>query len=132
MDFRLQLACSAVGLAILLLVTHSLRRNRLYPGFAVLWAGIGAVLLFLPAYSGVLQWAADNVFGIVGANHLIYALLFTFMLLDLFYLTEKLCRMNNQVERLIVSLAILEADARANAEKHTAASGAAPENRTGV
>ena len=91
-----------------------------------------AVLLFLPAYSGVLQWAADNVFGIVGANHLIYALLFTFMLLDLFYLTEKLCRMNNQVERLIVSLAILEADARANAEKHTAASGAAPENLTGV
>jgi hypothetical protein len=110
MDFRVQLASAAVGVIIWLSVASALRHARLDPGFAVLWAGIGALLFFMPAYGGLLQWMAGHVFGIIGANHLVYALLFAFLLLYVYYLTEKVSRLNNQVERLIVAVAILEAD----------------------
>jgi len=110
MDFRVQMASAAVGVMIWLLVGRSMNQARLYPGFAVLWAAIGALLVLMPAYGGLLQWSAAHVFGIIGANHLVYALLFAFLLVYCYYLTEKVSRLSNQVERLIVALAILEAD----------------------
>ncbi len=61
--------------------------------------------MLLPFYSGMLQWLASNVFGIVGVNHLIYAMLFGFILLYIFYLTQKICQLTNRAELVIVALA---------------------------
>jgi energy-coupling factor transporter transmembrane protein EcfT len=87
----------------------ALKRARLYPSYAVLWSGIGLLLVLLPAYADLLRWLSYRAFGIVGANHLIYAMLFSFLMIYLFYLTQKVCQLVNRVERLIVHVAILEA-----------------------
>jgi hypothetical protein len=108
MDLRIQLASVVVGLLIWCLVVFALRRARLYPSYAVLWMLLGSLLIFLPFYAGLLRWAAGHVFGIVGANHLIYAMLFAFVLVYLFYLTQKICQLTNRMERAIVALAIVE------------------------
>jgi len=109
MDYRIQLASVAVGLAIWCLVGWSMKQAKLYPSYAVLWTLLGGLLVMLPIYANQVRWMAGNVFGIVGANHLIYAILFSFILIYMFYLTQKLCRLTNSIERLIVNLAILEA-----------------------
>ena len=113
MDFRIQAASVFVGFLIWTIVAIALKRARLYPSYAALWAGIGALLILLPLYANSLRWIATNVFGIVGANHLIYAMLFSFLMIYLFYLTQKVCELINRVERLIVFVAIL--DTRQNA-----------------
>src|SRR3954469_18825353 len=105
MDFRIQIASVFVGLLIWTIVAIALKRARLYPSYAALWFGIGAMLMLLPVYGNSLRWLATNVFGIVGANHLIYAMLFGFIMIYLFYLTQKVCELINRVERLIVFVA---------------------------
>jgi hypothetical protein len=121
-DLRIQAASILVGLLIWAMVTIAVKRARLYPSFAALWFGIGALLVLLPAYAELLRWVASEVFGIIGANHFIYVMLFAFLLVYLFYLTQKVCQLTNRVERVIVSLAILEASGRlAQAPGHTAA-----------
>lgn len=112
MDFRIQIASTVVGILIWGLVAIALKRGHLYPSYAALWIGIGSLLLLLPTYAVALGWVAANVFGIVGTNHLIYLLLFGFLLLYGFYVTQKLCQLTNRMERVIVALAILEAKVR--------------------
>src|SRR5258708_39495927 len=108
MDFRIQLASVAVGFLIWAMVAIALKRARLYPAYAVLWSGIGTLLVLLPLYGNFLRWLAANVFGIVGANHFIYVMLFSFLMIYLFYLTQKVCELVNRVERIIIFLAILD------------------------
>jgi hypothetical protein len=108
MDFRIQAASLLVGFLIWAIVANALRRARLYPSYAALWSGIGALLILLPLYANSLRWIAANVFGIIGANHLIYAMLFCFLMIYLFYLTQKVCELINRVERLIVFVAMLD------------------------
>ncbi|HUS95462.1 MAG TPA: DUF2304 domain-containing protein [Hyphomicrobiaceae bacterium] len=108
MDFRIQALSVVVGVLICALVLIALKRARLYPAYAVLWSGIGILLILLPLYGNLLSWLATNVFGIVGGNHLIYAMLFGFLLIYLFYMTQKVCQLFNRVERIIIFLAILE------------------------
>ena len=110
MDLRTQLATVVVGLLIWALVAIAVKRARLYPSYSVLWAALGGLFVLLPLYADLLRWAAGHLFGIVGANHLVYAILFAFFLIYLFYLTQKICQLTNRVERAIVSLAILEAE----------------------
>ena len=107
MDWQLQIASAIVGIFGLAVVAVSLRNARLYPSYAALWFGIGAFFVALPFLSGVLRQVAE-FFGIIGVNHLIYASLFCFLLIYIFYLTRKVCELTHRVERLIVSLAILE------------------------
>ena len=100
MDFRIQIASIVVGSLIWTIVAIALKRARLYPSYATLWVGIGTLLILLPLYANSLRWIATNLFGIVGANHLIYAMLFSFLMIYLFYLTQKVCELINRVERL--------------------------------
>ncbi len=118
MDLRVQIASLVVGLLIWAIVAIALKRARILPAYAALWAGIGALLILLPLYSNLLRWLATNVFGIVGANHLIYAMLFSFLMIYLFYLTQKVCELINRVERLIVFVAILDTRQRTSSLPH--------------
>jgi hypothetical protein len=113
MDVRIELAVISLGLLIWWLIVIAVRKARLYPSYAVLWGVLGTLLVLLPLYGELLRWAASNVFGILGANHLIYGILFGFLLVYLFYLTQKMCQITNRVERLIVALAILESEFKA-------------------
>ena len=114
MDFRIQVASVFVGLLIWTIVAIALKRARLYPSYAALWFGISSMLILLPLYGNSLRWLASNVFGIVGANHLIYAMLFSFIMIYLFYLTQQVCELINRVERLIVFVAILDTRQKAD------------------
>jgi hypothetical protein len=109
MDVQVQIASVISGILIWGLVAFCLKQAHLLPSYALLWVAIGAALVFLPTYSEVLRWVSTNVFGIVGANHFIYLMLFGFLLIYAFYLTQKICALTNRVERVIASLAILEA-----------------------
>jgi hypothetical protein len=114
----------AVGLIVWALLAIAVKKARLYPSFAVLWAFLGGLLVFLPLYADLLKWAAGHLFGIIGANHLVYGILFAFILIYLFYLTQKICQLTNRTERLIVSLAMLEARALARDERDADSSAA--------
>jgi hypothetical protein len=115
MDLRTQLGSVFLGLLIWTLVALAVRRARLYPSYAVLWAFLGLLFVLLPLYADLLRWAAGHLFGIIGANHLVYSILFGFLLVYLFYMTQKICQLTNRVERVIVTLAMLEAQSKAGA-----------------
>jgi len=123
MDFRIQIASIVVGSLIWTIVSIALKRARLYPSYAALWVGIGTLLILLPLYANSLRWIATNLFGIVGANHLIYAMLFSFLMIYLFYLTQKVCELINRVERLIVFVAMLDTRQNTNSLSLHAVSG---------
>jgi hypothetical protein len=89
MDIRIELAVITLGLLIWGLIGIAVRKARLYPSYAVLWGVLGSLLVLLPFYAQLLRWAASNVFGILGANHLIYGILFGFLLIYLFYLNPE-------------------------------------------
>lgn len=120
MDVRIQVATIIIGVLIWGLVALALKRSTLYPAYTALWMILGALLVLLPLYADILRWVAANVFGIIGANHLIYAMLFAFLLIYLFYLTQKLCQLTNRVERVIVALAILESQTSTKTERKDA------------
>src|ERR1035437_3066083 len=105
MDFRLKIVSFLLSLAIIGLVLKSLKKAWLHPSFAAVWLGIAAVFLLLPFISTGLAGLASNVFGIVGGDHLIYISLLGFLLVYAFYLTRKICRLTDQVGRIISSLA---------------------------
>jgi Uncharacterized conserved protein (DUF2304) len=107
-DFQVQAASVLAGILIWCLVAYSLKRAQLLPSYAILWVGIGAALFLLPTYAKFLRWLSADVFGIVGANHFVYLILFSFLLLYTFYLTQKVCELTNRMERVIVALAVLE------------------------
>ncbi len=132
MDVQVQIASVFAGLLIWTLVAYSLRRARLLPSYAVLWTAIGAALALLPAYAEMLRWVSTNVLGLIGANHFVYLILFGFLLLYTFYLTQKICELTNRVERAISALAILEAIMRDAGGREPMPAARADRNHAGV
>lgn len=82
------------------------------PSYAVLWTGISLFLVSISVFEPVYQWIAGSVIGIVDARHVIYIVLIGFLLVYVFYLTQKISKMSDQIQVLLSQLAIVEDEIR--------------------
>jgi len=110
MGIRLKVLAFLVGVAFLLFVLRSIKRNGMRPSYAVLWLVISIFLISVPALEPFYQWVAGPVLGIIDARHVIYMVLIGFLLVYVFYLTLKICQMSDRIQELISYTAILETE----------------------
>lgn len=109
MDIKQQIFALAAGVLIISLVISQLRKEKLDSSFAALWIGIGLFLISLGFFGDFYRFIAQSVFSVSGGDHLIYISLIGFLLVYVFYLTSKICRMIDQITKLISTVALLEA-----------------------
>jgi len=108
MGFKIKLVAFLVGLIFLVIILYSIRRNNLKPGYTILWLAMSFFLLSIPILEPFYQWISYSVLGLIDARHIIYIFLIGFLLVYVFYLTNRISNMNDQIKSLITQVAILE------------------------
>jgi hypothetical protein len=112
MGLKIKLLALVIGLAFLFFVLRSIQRNTMRPAYAVLWLIMAVFLVSVSVLEPFYQWLAGSVIGIVDARHVIYIVLIGFLMVYVFYLTQKLSRMSDQIQVLLSQLAIVEDEVR--------------------
>lgn len=112
MGLKIKLLAFVIGIGFLLFVLRSIKRNNLHPSYSVLWLGLALFLLSVPVLEPFYHWLAASVIGIVDARHVIYIVLIGFLLVYVFYLTQRVSKMSDRMHVLISQLAILEAEVK--------------------
>jgi hypothetical protein len=112
MGLKIKLLAFLAGLGFFYFVLRSIQRNTMRPAYAVLWTGISVFLLSISVMEPLYQWFAKSAIGIVDARHVIYIVLIGFLLVYVFYLTQKISRMADQIQVLLSQVAILEDEQR--------------------
>jgi len=117
MGLKLKLIALLAGLAFFFFVARSIQRNSMRPAYAVLWTFVALFLVSVSVAEPLYQWLAGSVIGIVDARHVIYIVLIGFLLVYVFYLTQKISRMSDQIQVLLSQLAIVEDEVRRKTPK---------------
>ena len=112
MGLKIKLIAFIAGVAFFLLVLRSIKRNSMRPSYAVLWVGVSTFLVSVSVLEPFYHWLAASVIGIVDARHVIYIGLIGFLLVYIFYLTQKISRMSDQIQIILSELAIVEDEVR--------------------
>jgi hypothetical protein len=112
MGLKIKIIAFLVGVGFFYFVLRSIRGNAMRPSYAVLWTGISLFLVSISVFEPVYQWIAGSVIGIVDARHVIYIVLIGFLLVYVFYLTQKISKMSDQIQVLLSQLAIVEDEIR--------------------
>lgn len=112
MGLKIKLLALVIGLAFLFFVLRSIQRNTMRPAYAVLWLIMAVFLVSVSVLEPFYQWLAGSVIGIVDARHVIYIVLIGFLMVYVFYLTQKISKMSDQIQVLLSQLAIVEDEVR--------------------
>ncbi len=107
MGTRIKIIALIVGCLFFFFVGRVVKKRSFYPSFSVLWLGVALFLVSIPVFEPIYQWIAYSVIGIIDARHLIYIVLIGFLLVYVFYLSDRLSRMSDQIQCLISEVAIL-------------------------
>ncbi len=107
MSSHLQLFAFIVGAVFLAVIFRMMKRDSLLPSYTALWLVLTVFLVSIPLLEPVYRWAAYHVFGLYTGNDLIYIILIGFLLIYSLYLTSRIVRMNNRIQKLISSTAIM-------------------------
>ena len=110
MGLKIKILAFMIGFAFFLFILRSVKRNSMRPAFAVLWIGVSIFLVSVSVFEPFYQWLAGSVIGIVDTRHVIYIVLIGFLLVYLFYLTQKINQMADRVQMLLSYTAILETE----------------------
>lgn len=108
MSINLQLFAFFVGALFLIVIFGMIKRNSLLPSYTALWVGITIFLISIPLMEPLYRWIAHELLGLVTGNDLIYVILIGFLLVYSLYLTSRIVKMNNRIQKLISFTAILE------------------------
>ncbi len=108
MGLKIKLIALLVGAAFFFFVLRSIQRNTMRPAYAVLWTSIALFLVSISLLEPFYQWLAGSVIGIVDARHVVYIVLIGFLMVYVFYLTQKISKMSDQIQVLLSQLAIVE------------------------
>jgi hypothetical protein len=111
MGLRIELFAILVGAGFLYFVLRSIQRNSMRPAYAFLWTLVSLFLLSISMFEHVYQWVAASM-GIVDTRHIIYIALIGFLLVYVFYLTQKLSKLSDQIQIMLAHLAIVEDELR--------------------
>ncbi len=98
-----------VTLSSVLFILRLLRRHHLPARFALLWLSVGAVLIFLAAFPGVLDAASDWM-GISYGPTTFFLGAITLLLLVVVHFSWELSRLEERTRLLAEELALLRAD----------------------
>jgi hypothetical protein len=120
MGLKLKVMALLAGLGFFFFVLRSIQRNSMRPSYAVLWTMISVFLVSVSLLEPFYRWLAGSVIGIVDARHVIYIVLIGFLLVYVFYLTQKISRLSDQIQAMLSHLAILEDEQRRAAPKDQA------------
>lgn len=112
MGLKIKLLALVIGIGFFFFVLRSIQRNTMRPAYAVLWTGMALFLVSVSLLEPFYQWIAGSVIGIVDARHVIYIVLIGFLMVYVFYLTQKLSKMGDQVQVILAQLAIVEDELR--------------------
>ncbi|MGZ3653830.1 MAG: DUF2304 domain-containing protein [Bdellovibrionota bacterium] len=112
MGLKIKILAFLVGVGFFFFILRSIRGNLMRPSYAVLWTGISLFLVSVSVLEPFYHWIAGSVIGIVDARHVIYIVLIGFLLVYVFYLTQKISRMGDQIQVLLSQLAIVEDEVR--------------------
>jgi len=112
MGLKIKILALLVGISFFFFVLRSIQRNSMRPAYAVLWTMIALFLVSISVLEPFYQWIAGSVIGIVDARHVVYIVLIGFLMVYVFYLTQKLSRMSDQIQILLSQLAIVEDELR--------------------
>ncbi len=112
MGLKIKVLALLIGVGFLYFVLRSIQRNTMRPAYAVLWTMMALFLVSVSVLEPFYRWIAGSVIGIVDARHVIYIALIGFLMVYVFYLTQKISRMSDQIQVLLSQLAIVEEEVR--------------------
>lgn len=108
MSFEIKAIAFVVGFVFFIFIWSMIRKRTFRPSYAFWWLLISLFLLSISIFEKVYKYIATEVIGLNDARHIIYIILIGFLLSFVFYLTTFVNKMNDQIQELISSNAILE------------------------
>ena len=107
MNLRVQVFVAVMLVAALLWIVNMVRKEALDIRFALSWLTVGAVVLVLDIFPGIM----DNLVRLLGIElpvNMMFFFGFCFTLLLLFILTVKVSRQEEHIKRLVQEMALLQ------------------------
>jgi hypothetical protein len=108
MGIKILITASVIGLIFFIFILRNITKKNFNPSYSILWFCVSLFLLSIPIFEPFYRWFSIYVIGIIDARHIIYIFLIGFLLVYTFFLTSKITKMSNQIQRLISTIAILE------------------------
>ena len=108
MSFEIKALAFVVGLIFFIVIWSKIRNKTFRPSYAFWWLMVSVFLLSIPVFEKLYKYIATEVIGLNDARHIIYIILIGFLLSFVFYLTTFINKMNDKIQELISSSAILE------------------------
>ncbi len=107
MSLKIQVIVAAVIVLALLWIGNMVRREALDIKFALSWLTVGAAVLLMDLFPGIMNRLV-HLLGIELPVNMMFFFGFCFTLLLLFTLTVKVSRQAEQIKRLAQEVALLE------------------------
>ena len=114
MNVRLQIIVAVVIFVALGVIVNMIRKKALELRYALAWLIVGAGVLILDIFPGVMEMMA-SLLGIYSPVNMLFFLGFCFSLIIIFVLTVAVSRMSIRVKELTQELALHE---RENLDSH--------------
>jgi len=103
------LVALVASLLILTGIVEMLRRRQLSEKYAALWLFVGAALLVLTVFPGMLSWVS-SVLGVAVPTNLLFFVGIVFLTGVALHLSWELSRLEDETRKLAEELAILRLD----------------------
>lgn len=107
MSLKIQIIVAVLIVMALLFIANMVRKETLDIRFALPWLTVGAAVLFLDLFPGVMN-SLVHLLGIELPVNMMFFFGFCFTLLLVFSLTVKVSRQSEQIKRLVQEIALLE------------------------
>lgn len=105
MNSRIQIIVAIVIVLALCVIVNMIRRKALELRYALTWLGVGAVVLILDLFPGVMAQLA-KLMGIALPSNMLFFLGFCFSLAIIFGLTIAVSKMSNRINDLTQEVAL--------------------------
>lgn len=107
MSLKIQVIVAVVIVAALIWIANMVRKEVLDIKFALSWLTVGAAVLILDLFPGIMDYLV-HLLGIELPVNMMFFFGFCFTLLLLFILTVKVSRQEEHIKRLAQEMALLE------------------------
>lgn len=107
MSLKIQVIVAVVVVLALLWIANMVRKEILDIRFALSWLTVGAVVLVLDLFPGMMDFLV-HLLGIELPVNMMFFFGFCFTLLLLFILTVKVSRQEEHIKRLVQEMALLQ------------------------
>ena len=86
-----------------------IRKKKLQIDYAVFWSLFSGALLAISVFPGVITWLAQ-IFGFMSPANLVFLIIIFILIVQMFSMTIKLSKLNQQIVKLVQELALRDKD----------------------